>query len=90
MKNKNNKRENTHPKMKTTWVSKRDVREVCFKKQANLNKGKGSKKERQKKPPPPKKKKKNLFQKGVDGQKAKKKDGILKGKTQGKQAKQTE
>ena len=33
-------------------------------------------------------KRKNVFQKGVGGQKAKKKDGILKGKPKGKQGPQ--
>ena len=32
----------------------------------------------------------NVFQKGFDGQKAKKKNGVLKGKTKGKPDKKTE
>ena len=49
------------------------------KEQGNINKGKGKHLKIEER------KRKNVFQKGVDGQKAKKKDENLKGKTKGKQ-----
>ena len=54
------------------------------KEQANIRKGKGDKKKNKSTPP---KKRNNVFQKGVDGQKEKNNNGILKGTTKGKQKK---
>ena len=68
--------------MKATWVKKGDVRKVCFEETSKtLGKGKAIKrkiKETQNN---------NVFEKGGDGQKAKK-NGILKGKTKRKTQKE--
>ena len=70
------------PTMKATWVSKRGCQESLFQRASKHQQRKRQqRRERLKKP------NNSYFPKGVDGQKPKKRDGILKWRTKGKREK---
>ena len=82
-KNKNNRRNKQTTKNESNLGFKNGMLgKFVWKKQANIKKGKGKKKKDKET------KKYQCFPKGVDGQKAEKKNGVLKGKTKGKPRKE--
>ena len=84
-KNKNNRRKQQTTKMKAPWVSKMGCWESLFERNKQTLRKEKARKRKIKKP--------NILmfsKKRVDGQKAKKTNGVLKGKTKGKPEKKTE